>query len=351
MTYKGNLVVDAVAHAYDSSEDNYLNEHAREFNHSTFHHTRIYTPEQYQMSEEQFFKDVTVEELERVLFLESDVDFVVNHSLPLYDFFADGLSSMEKAVELRDRNPNRVAIYGDINPLADDVIEDLEYKANELDVDGIKIYPARFEDGQSLEVALKDDTGLRMLERANELGVDTVAVHKSLPVGPTPTSYYEVGDVDEVAGKFPDINFEIVHAGFSFLEETVFLISKFPNVYANFEVTGNLMMVQPRKFAKILGEMLMWAGPEKILFASGCNFTHPQPLIETLWDWDFPEDMKEEYGYPDLTDDVKERILGLNALDMHDIDPDELRDRIEGDEWERKRDEAEKPEPWSSIEM
>ncbi len=351
MTHHDRLVVDAVTHAYNSDESNFYDETSREFNEGTYERAKLYMPEEYHAPPERFFKDVSVPELERVLFLESDVDFAVNHGLPLGDFFKDGLATVEKAVEFRDRNPNRAAAYADINPLADDALEDLEYKAKELDVDGIKIYPGRFENGQSLKIALDEGAGQRIVERAAELGIRKVAVHKTMPAGPIPTKYYEVDDVDAIAPSYPDVNFEMVHAGFSFLEETTLLLAKFDNVYANFEVTVNLALGQPRKFAHILGEMIKWAGPDCLMFGSGCNFAHPQPLIEAIWDFEFPEDMRSEYGYPELTDEMKAKILGLNALESLHLDPDAVRERIAGDEWEQARaDRSERPDPWSSIE-
>lgn len=351
MTHEGRLVVDAVTHAYNSDESNFLDETSREFNRGTYQRSKLYMPEEYHAPPERFFKDVSVEELERVLFLESDVDFAVNHGLPLGDFFKDGLATVEKAVEFRERNPDRSAVYADVNPLADDALADLEYKVKELDVDGIKLYPGRYEDGESLKIALDEGAGHRVVERAAELGIRKIAVHKTMPAGPIPTKFYEVDDVDAIAPSYPDVNFEMVHAGFSFLEETTLLLAKFDNVYANFEVTVNLALGQPRKFARILGEMLKWAGPDKLMFGSGCNFAHPQPLIEAIWDFQFSDELQSEYGYPPLTDEIKAKILGLNALESLHIDPDSVRDAIEGDEWEQARADLEAPpEPWSSIE-
>lgn len=350
MTYKGNLVVDSVSHAYHFGEANLIGERGRNFVESTYHHTKLYQPDEYYMDEAQFFKEHDPEELARVLFLESDVDYTVHHSLPIIDFFRDGMAGSEKGIELREQNPNRVAIYEAINPLSDGAMEAMEHAVNELDADGIKLYPARYRNGEDLRVAVNDNTARPVLDKAVELGIQNIAIHKALPIGPTRTDFYRVDDVDDVADDYPELNFEIVHAGLAFLEETVYLMAKHPNVYANFEITGSLLLVQPRKFAKVLGEMLLWAGPDRILFASGCVLTHPQPIIEAFWDFQFSEEMQEEYGYPRLTDEMKRKILGKNALRMLGMDPDQVRRDVTDDEWtERKNDLDERPEPWSSI--
>lgn len=350
MTYAGNLVVDSVSHVYNFDESNLIGTLGRNFVESTFHHSQLYQPDEYHMSEEQFFKQHDPEELSRVLFVESDVDFTVHHSLPIIDFFRDGMAGSENGLEIRERNPDRVAIYESINPLSDGAMEQMEYAVNELDSDGVKLYPARYRNGQDLRVALNDNTARPVLDEAVNLGIETVAVHKALPIGPTRTDFYRIDDIDDVADDYPDLNFEIVHAGLAFLEETVYLMAKHPNVFANFEITGSLLLVQPRKFAKVLGEMLLWAGPDRILFASGCVLTHPQPIIEAFWDFQFPDEVQAQYGYPELTDEMKRKILGENALRMLGKDPDQVRHDIEGDEWDtEKANLDERPEPWSSV--
>ncbi len=52
-----------------------------------------------------------------------------------------------------------------------------------------------------------------VFELAMELGITNIAVHKALPLGPVATEAYRVDDVGYAASEFPDINFQIVHAG------------------------------------------------------------------------------------------------------------------------------------------
>lgn len=349
--HDGNIVVDAVSHVYDMSDSNIRGGSGRDFADSTFHHTHLYQPESYYMDEAKWYKEHTAEELSRVLFVESDVDYTIHHSLPIVDFWEDGMVATEKGRQMKELTPHRVSLYEAVNPLSDGCMEHMEWAVNELGANGIKLYPARYRNGQDLRIALNDNDSARpVLEKAAELDVDTVAVHKSLPIGPTATDFYKVDDVDDVADEFPDLNIEIVHAGLSFLEDATYLLAKHPNVYANFEITASLALVQPRKFAKVLGELLLWAGPDRIIFASGCVLTHPQPIIEAIWNFEFPEDMKQGYGYPELTDEIKRKILGENALRMLGKDPDKLLSDIEGDRWDQERAElGGHAEPWSSI--
>ena len=76
---------------------------------------------------------------------------------------------------------------------------------------------------------------------------------------------------------------------------------------------------RPRYFGEIIAELLFWIGPEKILFGSDYAIWTPKWLVEKLWAYQIPEDIAKERGVQ-LTDEIKEKILGLNAARLYSID-------------------------------
>lgn len=76
---------------------------------------------------------------------------------------------------------------------------------------------------------------------------------------------------------------------------------------------------RPRYFGEIISELLFWIGPEKILFGSDYAIWTPQWLVEKFWNYQIPDDIAQERGVQ-LTDEIKEQILGLNAARLYDID-------------------------------
>jgi predicted TIM-barrel fold metal-dependent hydrolase len=173
-------------------------------------------------------------------------------------------------------------------------------------------------------------------------------VHKYFPIGPTRLSAYGVDDV-EVAGMFPQINFEVLHPGFAFVDETAWLLMRYPNVYVNLEWTISLLFSAPRRFAEVLGKLLAAGGEERILFAAGSTLVHPQAVLEAFLAFEMPDDLVAGYGYPPLTREMKRKILGENYCRAHGIDPEPVKAAVADDEWARRRAANRSAEPWATI--
>lgn len=256
------FVINAVAHAYNLADDNAVGETGRMVRDAFYGiHTR-YNPPAARLPREAFCTDQSAELLARTHFAESPVDLLVYHTLRLDSLFADGLCSLRKAIELTARWPSRVVTYLGIDPTLglDGALADLAAQHAALPAAvGVKLYPDQLAPYRTFRM---DDPELMfpLYRRIAELGLRVVAVHKALPNGPVPLAPYRVDDVEGAAMHFPELNFEIVHAGMAFTTETALAIARFPNVYANLEVTTLLLAVAPRLFAETLAELLYWAG-------------------------------------------------------------------------------------------
>ena len=107
------------------------------------------------------------------------------------------------------------------------------------------------------------------------------------------------------------------------------------NVYAELGSTWFLMLRRPREAAHVLGKLLRALGPDRILWGTDSVwYGSPQPLIDAFRAFCIPESMQERYGYPALTRAAKERILGLNARVVYDVDDDTVsRAAAAGPDW------------------
>jgi hypothetical protein len=76
----------------------------------------------------------------------------------------------------------------------------------------------------------------------------------------------------------------------------------------------------PTVCAHMLGQLLKYMGPERIVFGSDSLwYGAPQWQIEAFWRFQIPQDMAKKYGYPAFTERVKRQILGLNSANLYRV--------------------------------
>ena len=246
---------------------------------------------------------------------------------------------------MRELWPNRTMLYGGVSPTRVDAIDRIDELVDVYAVNGVKFYPHDLIDGRISALDLGDvDKIFPVLQRVQDRGIKVIGVHKAMPLGRGPIGPLKMDDIQHAAHAFPDLTFEIVHGGVAFVEETSVLMQSYANVVVNLEVTSGFAKVAPRRFAEAMATFLSVPfGADRIIWGTGCDLAHPRPLIEAFWNFEMPEDLLEGWGVPPLTQEAKKKILGANFLRIHGIDPDDVRKRVAGDEF----DTDELLEPWS----
>ncbi|MGH8998323.1 MAG: amidohydrolase family protein [Acidimicrobiia bacterium] len=335
------LVVDAVVHPYDLGPQNRTPDGLDQLR--ALHPFHVLCsgsePSDYVLEADEFLVDFDPEAVAHAVFAESPVDMAIIHSLPNLGFTKGVVTDPERMARLRERHPGRFLLYASVDtPVTDAAVEQLRRQVELLGVDGLKLYPSFFYDGGAQGWRLDDDDfATPLLEAAFDLGIRNVAVHKAIPVSPAPEECFRVDDLAGALERFGDINFQVVHAGVAFLPETARLLATHPNVYANLESTFSYILSKPRRFAQMLGTLLAAGGPGRLLFGSGCNLTHPRPLLDAFGAFDMPDDLVAEHGYPALTDEARRLILGGNALRIHGLHATEVAARTAEDPFAVKR--------------
>lgn len=337
------FVVDAVVHPYNLSAEN-----VEVVDHAGANPLIYVRDEQYALTREEKLTDFSPYGTAHALFAESPVDLGILHALPRFSFTRGPFTDLRKVVAMRDRWPDRFLVYGTIDTMdLSEAIESLHYQVEELRIDGLKLYPAiRYQDRMHGWKMDDPEYALPLMAAARDLGLRNIAVHKIIPVG-MDMQYFQVPDIEIALKEFPEINFHVVHAGFSFLEEFCVLIQMYQNLYANLENTTGFAIARPKLFAEILGELLYWGRAEQICFASGINLMHPRPPLEAMAGTVISEELAGR-GYPEITHEMMGLMLGGNMLRVHGIDPVAARERFKDDEFEvAARDGLQ--EPWSGL--
>ncbi|MCX4641964.1 amidohydrolase family protein [Streptomyces sp. NBC_01446] len=339
-----NIVVEGVAHNYNFRPKNCVHPPVGQAiaEHMYGLHKRVSGPE-YSLERSTYLQGAGAELIGRSLLAESQTDVIVYHETPIYGHFKDGGSALSIGLEMREKWPERVLIYGAVSPLRPGALDRVDELVDEHRVNALKLYPIDVVEGRTTALDMGDpEVCFPLFEKARERGIKVIGIHKALPVGPGPTSALGMADVEAAALAFPDLTFEVVHGGMAFVEETALQLESFRNIWVNLEATSFMAVYAPRRFAQAMGAFVQAGGADRIIWATGCDAVHPRPVLEAFWNFEMPRDLIEEYGLPELTKEMKANILGRNFLRMHGIDEQDLRKRITGDEF----DTTELKQPW-----
>lgn len=177
-------------------------------------------------------------------------------------------------------------------------------------------------------------------------GFNNICVHKGLAPGPPDPLRGHPGDMPKAAKDWPNLNFITYHSciqpafflgeslqevksgklregvpDISWTTEYAALVAPFKNVYAEIGTTwASSVVTFPTVAAHIMGQLMKFMGPDRILFGSDSVwYGSPQWQIEAFWRFQIPEELRKKYGYPELTQEAKRKILGLNSAKLYGI--------------------------------
>lgn len=357
------FVYDAVSHAYHLGENNLRDfEAARALNDSVYDTFQGAAPDkELRISEEDYLREWSMEETANMLFLESQTDMATVHNtnIPLY---YDGQTGIDKAEAALRNYPQRCRTTVAVDPLQGDAaLQEIERQYNYLSDIGpdplvVKVYPSSWDNEGNHHSWTMDDEEVAypIYEKAEEMGIPIVACHKAIPLGSAPSPSYHTEGVESAALNFPDLDFSIVHSGMNYVEETAWQLARYDNIYANLEVTSYLAYAAPRYFRRAFEGLFEVAGEhaaDQIIWATGCSAFPAQPQLEAFWDFEFSDEIGGLFGGASGTitaREAKEQILGKNYVDLIGEDLDELKEGIEGDEFDQKLEEDGLQEPYST---
>jgi len=348
------LVADATAHGFNWTDSNMHIPQARSIRTSSYalHRTISEVRPELLLTEEEFGRDWLMDDVADTLFFESGIDLISHHGTPIFDFWKDGHTATHKGLEMKAKYPSRVIVYAAICPWFFDSEAEIRREVDlhaDAGATGLKIYGARYVNGKTIGQRMDDEKyAYPMIEQALERGIKVIASHKAIPAGPVHYAPYGVDDFPLACASYPEMKFEIVHSGWAFVEETAFIAAAYENCWFNLEASFALITKQPRRFAEFLGQLLLSGAEDRTVYSSGFAIWHPKLALDAFLDFQMPNDLVEDYGMPQLTRAMKEKILGLNYLAMHDIDPAQFRQDTKDDEVSRRQ--ANGPdEPWSNV--
>ncbi len=280
------------------------------------------------------------------IFLKSDTSMAIVSSLPIRpEHSAESIEVREKARRVAHSvcHDDRVLIQGEAHPTlypVPDALAAMEQMAAEYSLAAWKVYthqpgPPWWLDDHDANVAM---VGEQFIRKAVELGIPRICVHKGLVGG----RYASPIDIGPAARTHPDVDFLVYHSGYNIGETegpyelatanrgvnrliTSMLqagIGPNQNVYAELGTTWWRIMQSPDEAAHVLGKLLRYVGEDNVLWGTDSIwYGSPQDQIQALRAFQITPEYQEQFGYPALTDDLKAKIFGRNALRVYDVEP------------------------------
>ena len=223
------------------------------------------------------------------LFEDGYVDMAIFQPTYLTDFYHKGFNTTEQDARPQGQVPGQVRpqrLLGAADGRGGPGRSSRRRSAGTA-LKGVKLYTAEWH-GTSKGWKLTDPWALRYLEKAQELGVTNIHVHKGPTIWPLNRDSFDVADVDDAASTFPELNFIVEHVGLPRLEDMCWIGTQEPNVYGGLAVAMPFIHTRPAYFGQIVGELLYWLGEDRLLFASDYALWHPKWLVEKFVDYQYP---------------------------------------------------------------
>jgi predicted TIM-barrel fold metal-dependent hydrolase len=301
---------------------------------------------------DEFVKDV---------FLDSDTDMMVLSFVPSSredePLTIEEADATRRIVEDLEGN-QRLMLHGRVNPNQDGDLEAMDELKERWNICGWKTY-TQFGPGGKGFFLSDEDTGIPFIEKARDLDVKIICVHKGLPFGPHSYEHSQCHDIGVVARRYPDVDFLIYHSGFvagkpegpfegegsgdgidtlvkSLLDND---IPPNSNVYAELGSTWRFLMRDPDHAAHGVGKLLKYCGKDNVLWGTDSIwYGSPQDQIQAFRTFQISTEYQEKYGYPAMTPELRAKVFGLNAIKPYKIDLDEVKLRAKNDTLFRRRE-------------
>jgi predicted TIM-barrel fold metal-dependent hydrolase len=263
----------------------------------------------------------------------------------------------------------RVLSHGLLRPnLGKKELDEMERQVKELKIDAWKMYTGA-ELGEKAWFMDDEKVAYPFWEKTKKLGIKNLCVHKGLPLGAFNEKACTPGDLEKAAKDWPDLNFIVYHSGFRgfgwlgsgrgdkvkdkktddpqeipWISDILRILkknAKIKNIYFELGATFHMTSLYlPKTCLHMLGQMIQTAGADHILWGTDSIWNgSPQSQIVRLRKLQMPDELRKKHGYPELTDDIKNQILGLNAAKVFGIDVKAKRQAIKADKLTQLREE------------
>ena len=215
--------------------------------------------------------------------------------------------------------PDRMYLECMVGPIlrrgVEHAIWELEYLVKERNAKLCKVYSPE-------DLGPLDDRRMwPFYEKACELDI-ALTVHTGMSyVVPQPSKYTMPSVLDEVLLAFPELKIIAYHMGWPNTEELIGLAGKHQNLYLSLSGIVGWYERSPYRGYHAIGLALQWVSHERLVMGLDLPFDDTKRVVDFIRNLQMPEELQEKWGYPEITNEIRAGILGLNLARLAGIEP------------------------------
>jgi len=226
----------------------------------------------------------------------------------VFGFRSEDLSVPNDVVKAQvDRAPDRLIFFTSVNPAEEGFMEELERTHRDLGARGVKLGPIY------QGVHPKDERYKRIYSYAQEHGLPVLIHMAATFARKYPLEYARPIHMDEIALEFPDLKIILAHMGHPWTGETISIIRRHRNVYADISA----LYYRPWQFYNAMRLLVEYGPWKKVFFGSDFPFTRPAESIEGLKNVNH---VIEGTSLPEIPGEVIDHILHRDSLSVLGIE-------------------------------
>ena len=199
--------------------------------------------------------------------------------------------------------PDRRIGFMSVHPLEADALDEIERCVTDLGLRGIKLGP-NYQDFDPL-----GEEAERVYAEAERRGLPILFHQGASPVRTAPLHYAHPLTIDQVAIRHPELRIVMAHMGHPWQADTVVVIRKHPNVYADVSA----LWYRPWSFYNGMRLATEWSVLDKLLLGSDWPIITPRETIDGLRNVNAPI---AGTALPEVPLDKIEEIIHRDSLSL-----------------------------------
>ena len=178
----------------------------------------------------------------------------------------------EYVAEYVARHPEKLIGFCSVDPQDPDAVEQLDDSVQRLKLQGLKMGPIYH------NVAPGDSRFRRIMKRAEELRIPMLIHQGTTFCENVSLEIANPIQLQPLAQEFPNLRMVIAHLGHPWIDETLVLIRKHPNLYSDISA----LYYRPWQFYNALVSAMEYGVLDRLLLGSDYPFTTPTSTMEAL---------------------------------------------------------------------